>query len=126
LLNSDDTLDLTNISTGAGILPADSFGSSATQIPLIPPAEVQNSSIGSEFQNFQDIQFINEPVTLHSSKGLGHPHKANPMGPELTNEQLKTCMPSLQDPDAERGPLQLSMTEWLASSAKVKPLSHTL
>jgi len=50
LLNSDDTLDLTNIPTGAGILPADSFGSSMTQIPLIPPAEVQNSSIGSEFQ----------------------------------------------------------------------------
>lgn len=84
LLNSDDTLDLTNVPIGAGNFATDSLGSSMTQIPFIPLAEVQNSSIDSEFQNFQDLQFINEPGTLHSSKGLGCPCKANPMGPELT------------------------------------------
>jgi len=96
-----------------------------TWLPLIPPAEVQNSSIDSEFQNFQDLQFISEPGTLHSSKGLGRPRKANPMGPELTNEQLKARMPSLRDPNAERGPPRLSMAEWLAS-AKSKTLPHTV
>ena len=126
LLNSDDTLDLTNVPIGAGNFATDSLGSSMTQIPFIPLAKVQNSSIDSEFQNFQDLQFINEPGTLHSSEGLGRPRKANPMGPELTNEQLKSRMPSLRDPNAERGPPRLSMTEWLASGAKAKPLSHTI
>jgi len=115
-----DTLQISQ-SSASLTLTTDSLGHSITQVLLAPPAEVQNSSIVSGFQNFQDLEFIHEPGTLHSSKGPGHPHKANPMGPELTNEQLKARMPLLWDPNAQRDPPCCSMAEWLAS-AKSKTL----